>query len=61
MDAAIAVIASVLCFIVVLMIVFVVWDARRRGANAVAWGLVAWLLGPIGLGLWLCCRPPIRG
>lgn len=44
----------------VLMLVFVVTDASKRGKSAFVWGLIAFLLGPIGWLWWLLARPAVN-
>lgn len=42
-----------------LVAVLVGTDASRRGDSAVAWGLLALIMGPIGLLLYLAFRRPV--
>lgn len=50
----------------VVSLTYVVWDAARRSAPRLRWGLITILTGPIGLAYWLVIRKrhprdPFRG
>jgi len=60
---------SLLCC-VIMLIPWIIWlllgiwvykDAEKRGKSGIVWFLIVFILGIIGLIIWLVVRPPIGG
>ena len=67
-EAAFLGLGTMCCFIVlipviigILLGIWVYKDAEKRGKSGIMWLLIVWVLGIIGLIIWLVVRPPIGG
>ena len=67
-EAAFLGLTGICCFIVlipliigILLGIWVYKDAEKRGKSGIVWLLIVWVLGIIGLIIWLVIRPPIGG
>ncbi len=67
-EAAFLGLSTVCCFIflipIIIGILLGIWvykDAEKRGKSGIVWLLIVWILGIIGLIIWLVVRPPIGG
>ena len=55
------VVSIVFIVVTTVMVLAIANDAKRRGRSPFGWGLLAFLMGPIGWVIWFAARPPLLG